>query len=67
MKAVITLAVTLPKEEIQRLGRWFRQNVDPRIVLEVRLDPNIVGGCQIIWQGFEGDFSLRKRLRESND
>ena len=65
MKAVITLAVTLPKKEIQRLGRWFRENVNPRVVLEVRLDPNLVGGCQIIWQGFEGDFSLRKKLKHN--
>jgi len=64
MKAVITLAVSMPKEEIKRLRRWFRQNVNPRATLEVRQDSKLVGGCQIIWQGFEGDFSLRRRLQE---
>ncbi len=64
MKAVITLAVSLPKEEIQRLRQWFRQNVHPQALLEIRQDKKIIGGCQIIWQGFEGDFSLRKKFRE---
>ncbi len=66
MKAVITLAVTLPKKEIQRLKQWFRQNVDPQILLDLRQNAEIVGGCQIIWQGFEGDFSLRKKLKHND-
>ncbi len=62
---IITLAITLPKEEVQRLEQWFRQNVDPQAVLDIRCDQKIIGGCQIIWRGFEGDFSLRKKLRPS--
>ena len=63
---IITLAVTLPKEEVQRLNRWFRQNVDSQSKLEIRQDKKIIGGCRIIWQGVEGDFSLRKKLQENN-
>ncbi len=62
-KAVVTLAVSLPKEEIQRLGQWFRRNVHPKVLLDFRQDPKIIGGCRIIWQGFEGDFSLQKKLK----
>lgn len=60
----ITLAVSLPKEEIKRLGQWFRRNVHPQVLLDIRQDPKIIGGCQIIWQGFEGDFSLRRKFQE---
>jgi len=59
----ITLAVSLPEKEVRRLGRWFRQNIDPQILLDLRRDPKIIGGCQLIWQGFEGDFSLRSKFR----
>lgn len=61
--ATVTLAVSLPKEEVARLGRWFRRNIDPQVLLDLRQDPKIIGGCQIIWQGFEGDFSLRKKFK----
>ncbi len=61
---IITLATTLPKEEIRRLGQWFRHNIHPQILLDVHKDPKIIGGCQIIWRGFEGDFSLRKKFQE---
>jgi len=60
---IITLAVSLPKEEVRRLKQWFRQNVDPQARLEIRQDKEMIGGCRIIWQGVEGDFSLRKKFK----
>ncbi len=64
-KVIITLAILLTKEEVRRLGQWFRRNVDPQILLEIRQDHKIIGGCQIIWQGFEGDFSLRRKFEKA--
>lgn len=61
----ITLAIALPKEEIRRLEQWFREQVDPQILLDIRKDPSVIGGCQIIWQGMEGDFSLLKKLKKN--
>ena len=63
LPVVITLAVALPKEEVRRLSQWLRQNIDPQVTLDLRRDTKIIGGCQIIWQGVEGDFSLRKKLQ----
>lgn len=63
--AIVTLATTLPKEEIRRLGRWFRRNVNPQALLEIRQDKKMVGGCRIIWQGVEEDFSLRRKFQHS--
>jgi F0F1-type ATP synthase delta subunit len=65
-RAIITLAIALPKTEINRLGQWFRRNVNSEILLEIRQDPQIIGGCQIIWQGREGDFSLRRKFEKQN-
>lgn len=61
---IVTLAITLPKEEIQHLKQWFRQNVDPQTILKLRQEAELIGGCRIIWQGVEGDFSLRKKFRK---
>lgn len=60
---IVTLATTLPKEEVRRLGRWFRQNVDPQAVLELRYEAGLIGGCRIIFRGVEGDFSLRRKFQ----
>ncbi len=62
---IITLANTLTKEDIRQLGQWFRRNVNPQVLLDIHQDPKIVGGCQIIWRGFEGDFSLRRKFQPS--
>jgi len=60
---ILTLAIFPTKDETQQLERWFRRNVDPQILLDIRQDPKIIGGCRIIWQGFEDDFSLRSKFR----
>jgi hypothetical protein len=46
-------------EHIERFGRWFRENVQPNILLTVRTDPRMVGGCGVIWKGTYYDLSLR--------
>lgn len=62
----ITLAVAPPKKEINRLGQWFRRNVHPRAILDIHQNPQIIGGCRIIWRGREGDFSLRRKLQKND-
>ncbi len=61
--ATITLAIPLTPKEVQSLGQWFRRHLHPQTLLKVTKDPQIIGGCRIIWKGFEGDFSLRKKFR----
>jgi hypothetical protein len=60
----LTLAIHPTAEEIRQLGQWFRQNVDSQILLDIHQDPEIIGGCRLIWQGFEGDFSLRRKFKK---
>lgn len=64
---VITLATVLPKEEVEHLEQWFHRNVHPRVLLDIHIDPKLIGGCRFIWQGLEGDFSLRKRFRKKTE
>jgi len=61
---IITLAISLPKERVRKLTDWLRQNVNPRISLEIRKDPQIIGGCRLVFRGREADFSLRKELQK---
>jgi hypothetical protein len=46
-------------EHVERFGTWFRQEVQPNILLTVRTDPRVVGGCGFIWNHIYYDFSLR--------
>lgn len=58
-----TVTVYLPFRpsiyEIPRLGGWFRKNVSPKAIMDVKSDKSLIGGCALIWKGIYRDFSLR--------
>lgn len=47
---------------MERLTSWFRQQVDPSLLIEVGLQPSIAAGCVVRTKSKYFDFSLRKRL-----
>ena len=54
----IIMPVRLREDEMARLGAWAREHVDPRVLVDSLADPAAVGGCRLIWNGRERDFSL---------
>ena len=35
-------------EETERFGKWFRENIQPNILISLRIDPRATGGCSFI-------------------
>jgi F0F1-type ATP synthase delta subunit len=66
MSGLPTVALYVPvrftPKHIMRFGEWFRKEVQPNILLSVRIDPRVTGGCGIVWQATYHDFSLRYYL-----
>lgn len=46
-------------KEYEMLGKWFREQVSPRMVLDVKIDPSTAGGCAFVWKGIYHDFSFK--------
>ena len=46
-------------QEYKRLGAWFREQVSPRMVLDIKIDPSVAGGCAFVWKGIYHDFSFK--------
>ena len=61
-----TLHISFPvdpsPEVIQKLIIWFRTEVDPRIVIQIGLQPTIAAGIVIRTPNHQFDFSLRQHL-----
>lgn len=60
----IYIPFALPPREAEKLGRWLRENVHPQVMLELRLDPTVIGGCALAWQGRYKDYSLRRLFKK---
>lgn len=57
----------MPDEEVRILGGWLRKNIDPGIIFETRIDPDLIGGTALSWKGIYKDYSLRQTLSEKRN
>jgi hypothetical protein len=50
--------------EIIRIGKWFREHVGPMVIVDLRTDSTLLGGCAFVWKGVYRDYSLRYYMRK---
>lgn len=60
----ITFAVDPAPEITSQIVAWIRQNLHPRALVTVGLQPSIMGGCVVRTPDHIYDFSLRKRFKD---
>ncbi len=63
---VLTLYVPVPfaDAELAVVGEWCREHCDPHIVLDMHIEPEVVGGCGFVWHDVYHEFSLKSRMHE---
>lgn len=50
-------------EQVKEVGNWLRQNLkNQKLIYEVKVDPELIGGCAIAYKGVYKDYSLRARI-----
>lgn len=54
-------------EHVVRFGTWFREHVMPNLLLTIRIDARMVGGCGVVWNDVFHDLSLRYYMDRSRD
>ncbi len=55
---VLYVPITLSPASIETIGTWCRAELDPEILLDLKIDREAVGGCLIAWKGVLHDLSL---------
>lgn len=56
----------LPDESVQELGVWFKQNLDATVLFNVVLDPTLIAGCAISFNGNYRDYSIKSKLKNTH-
>ena len=54
-------------EQVEQLGSWFRENVQPNVLLSLHIDPRTTGGCAFIWNDVYHNYSLRYYIDKRRD
>ena len=59
---VIFTSFPLPKDQIPILGNFVRKTLPKIKFIDLKVDPTLIGGACISWQGEYRDYSLRKAI-----
>lgn len=57
------IPVMFPEEDIADIGMWCRAECGATVLLDIHIDPNVVGGCSFVWNDTFHDFSFRSRMK----
>jgi hypothetical protein len=55
---LLYVPIHFSNEHVALFGGWFRENVQPNILLTIRSDPRMAGGCGFVWNNIFYDFSF---------
>jgi F0F1-type ATP synthase delta subunit len=60
----ITCAIEPPPQTLQAMADWLLQNAGKQILFEIKIDPGIVGGLTISYNGKYKDYSVKPILEK---
>jgi F0F1-type ATP synthase delta subunit len=61
-KIIIEIAFEPTADFILKLKNWFWQNVKKNLVLDIKVNPKIIGGAKIYYEGKYFEWTLLKRI-----
>lgn len=65
--AMLYVPIHFSPEYIEQFGKWMRENAHPNLLLTIRTDARLAGGCGIVWKDVYHDFSLRYFINNTKD
>jgi len=63
-KVKLEIAFEPSEEFISKVKEWFKEKIKKRVILDISVNPKIVGGARIEFQGKWRDFSLEKEIEK---
>lgn len=64
---ILTMYLTFEPDEpaLTQLGSFTRKQFSlPNLLLDIKLDPNLIAGTALVWKGRYKDYSLRLKIEE---
>jgi F0F1-type ATP synthase delta subunit len=62
--ATITLAFEPDETALRDLSQWFFQNLNRQVLFEIQIDPDLIGGVAILYNGKYQDLSVKSRFSQ---
>lgn len=63
-KIKIEIAFEPERKTLKKISQWFKENLKKKVILDLKINPKIIGGVKIEYRGKWRDFSLAKKIKE---
>ena len=60
----IYLTFAADDQTLSQIGSFVRKAYNPSLMLDVKLDPNLIAGAALVWKGIYRDYSLRTGIEQ---
>ncbi len=64
---IIYIPFSLPETELVKLSNKLRATYGPNFLIETKLDPQLIGGCALVWQGIYKDYSIKQKIKNNQE
>ena len=64
---IIFIPFELPEEGMAALGQRMRRLFGKNFLAEIKLDPNLLAGAALVWDGVYKDYSLREKIEDNRE
>lgn len=64
---IMYVPVDFPETEVKQMAAWVREKMDKDMLLELHVEPTVVGGCAFVWNDTYHDFSFHGRRQDVLD
>lgn len=61
---VIMVPTELPKNMVSEITNKLRSDYGPNFFIDVEIDPSLIAGCALVWNGNLRDYSIKKRIED---
>jgi len=64
---VVCIPFELPEEGITELGQYLRKIFGKNFMAEIKIDPSLIAGTALVWNGVYKDYSIRNKISDNRD
>ncbi|MCL4398032.1 F0F1 ATP synthase subunit delta [Patescibacteria group bacterium] len=61
------LPAQVPEENLQSIVGKLRRDYGDRFLIEIKIDPALLGGCALSYKGIYKDYSLKAKLEKNRE
>lgn len=64
---IVFLSFEIERPQLEELVKTLRQSYGPEFLVEIKFDPNLIGGAALVWKGVYKDYSVHQRITDNRE